>query len=179
MKAIATKIAALFAIALLLGGCASTNPELQTYVNNNNGETTDLLTDNLLSINAAPGTDLWLNTSRIVKRNGTSIYHLEVHFESLAGALEIPPGESLKLEIDGTAYRYSGLGSSDNRKTNRAGLNVESAAYRTTAEDIKRIASANSVIVTVQGDKGEVKRAFGPDNFDKFKKFVNSYLGGL
>jgi hypothetical protein len=141
-----------------------------------NDETTDLITDNLLPLGSAPGAAVWLNASRISRRNGTMLYHLEVHYESATGWLNIDPGSSLTVTVDGQDYHYTGLGSTNMRKKGAEGRFVEDAIYQVTSIDLRRIASAHEVKVRALGAQGAVQRDFAPANIEKFKAFVSRYM---
>ena len=48
----------------------------------------------------------------------------------------------------------------------------KTARYEATSEDIHRLANANKVVVQVRGREGLITREFGPENFEKFRTFV-------
>jgi hypothetical protein len=170
------KICLYCVLAGLLAGCATSNPSLYSYRNDINGELTDMIIDNLLPVDGTPGADVWLNASRITQRNGVVMFFLEVHYASASSWLNIEAGNSLTLNIDGQEFRYNGIGSSYARKKNRQSLFTEDAIYQVTAADLRRIANARSVSVTIIGSQGAVRRDFGPANLEKFKSFVSTYL---
>jgi hypothetical protein len=159
------------AVGLMLVGCAST-PEVTSYVNPVSGRRTDVIAQNLLD---APGNNremLWLNAYRDFADRYHYTYYLEVIYGARedAGYLEISPGRSLTIVADNQEMSFSGLGSLS--KDREKGALFETARFEVSADDIHRIANARKVVVQVRGRQGLVTREFGPDNFDKFRKFV-------
>jgi hypothetical protein len=157
--------------ALLLSGCG-TAPEVTSYVNPVSGRRTDMVAQNLLD---APGNNremLWLNAYRDFSDQYHYKYYLEVIYGARrdAGYLEIMPGRSLTITADDQELNFSGLGSLS--KDEEKGALFETARYEATSDDIHRIANAKKVVVQVRGRHGLLTRVFGPDNFDKFRKFV-------
>lgn len=157
--------------AAFLAGC-STTPEVTSYVNPVSGRRTDMVAQNLLD---APGNDremIWLNAYR----DFSDQYHYKYYFELIYGArkdvgyLEIIPGRSLTINADGQELAFSGLGGLSQKEDK--GAVFETAHYEVSADDVHRIAAAKKVTVQVRGRHGLVSRAFGPENFEKFRKFV-------
>jgi hypothetical protein len=162
---------AMCASALFLSGCG-TAPEVTSYVNPVSGRRTDVVAQNLLD---APGNNremLWLNAYR----DFTDQYHYRYYLEVIYGArqdvgyLEIGPGRTLTITADGREMNFTGLGSLS--KEEDKGAVFENARYEATSDDIHRIASAKKVTVRVTGRRGTVIRDFGPENFEKFRKFA-------
>jgi hypothetical protein len=164
-------------LAAWLGGCARPDKQgLYTHYDNINGDTVDLIADNKLIVPNETGGELWLNASRMNEANGVKLYHLEVHFVSNVGWLQVEAGETLVLTIDGQEKKYEGTGSANFRKSTSKGVFTEDAIYRVGAEDIQRIAAAKSVKVKLFGVKGSVYREFDAANLEKFKSFAGSFL---
>ncbi len=164
-------------MAAWLAGCAKPDKQgLYTHYDNINGDTVDMIADNKLELPNENDGELWLNASQINSAKGGRLYHLEVHFISNVGWLQIEQGETLALVIDGQDKKYEGSGSANFRKQTGKGIFTEDAIYRVTASDLRRIATAKSIRVTVYGVKGSVTREFGPANLDKFKAFATTYL---
>jgi hypothetical protein len=165
------------AMAVWLTGCVPFNEKgLMTYQDKISGDTTQMIADNKLPAPDGSTSEVWLDASRIVRPNGPVLYHLEAHYESRLGLLEIEMGETLLLNIDGKEYRYSGNGSVNFRKTIKDGLMTENAIYRVTQQDIRNIAHAKQVSLKLIGVKGSVARVFSPKNIESFKAFVETYL---
>ncbi len=155
----------------MLAGCGTT-PEVTSYVNPVSGRRTDIVAQNLLD---APGNNremLWLNAYRDYSDTYHYRYYLEVIYGARddAGYLEITPGRTLTVTTDGQEINFSGLGSLS-KDTDKGAL-FETARYETSAEQIHQIANAKKVTVQVRGRRGLISRQFGPENFEKFRKFV-------
>lgn len=164
-------------MAALLGGCAKPDRQgLYTHYDNINGDTVDLIADNKLTVPNESGGELWLNASRMNQVNGIKLYHLEVHFVSNVGWIQIEPGDTLVLTIDGVERKYESTGSANFRKSTNKGVFTEDAIYRVGPEDIRRIAAAKTINVKVFGVKGSVSRDFEASNIEKFKAFVTTYM---
>ena len=170
-----TKFAVILLLAGLFVGCSTTAPSLLTRQDEFTGDNIGLLTDNLITGKTSANAQIWLNASRIVRKTGVILFFLEVHVESTAGALNIEPGETLTLVIDGQELRYDGIGSGHSRKSTN-GKFTEDAIYRTTSGDIRKIANAQSVQVKVMGSKTYLESSFSTDNIQKFKDFVKTYV---
>jgi hypothetical protein len=165
--------------AALLAGCAST-PEVTTYIDPLSNQRTDLLSENELPAPAAgqPREIIWLNASRMpVNRSKYQVY-LEVLYaaNAEAGPLDIYPGRTLTIIAYGQELKFSGLGSMNTRKE-KGGILYESALYEAQPLDIETIANAKKVTVLVQGKNLLIERNFGPENFDRFKKFAEQISG--
>src|SRR5213592_4652858 len=94
------------AITALLAGCTSTpNSDVYTYRSDIGGPGIDLIVDNELDSGDKPTELIWLNASRIRQGPWDAKYYLEVRYEALAqtGYLDIAPGETLTLTLDGCA----------------------------------------------------------------------------
>jgi hypothetical protein len=163
----------------VLAGCATSNPDrdIASVRSNVTGFNADLMLDNRL-----PGSDIdaetvWLDASRIldgIKQN----YYLEVRYQASPrqGLIDIPPGQSLFIEVDGERLIFSGIGSEELRNVDNLGIVVERAIYPAQPEQLRKIASAGNVVVEIRGRSGSVRRTFQKQNFDKFKKFVDNYV---
>jgi len=157
--------------ALFLTGCGTT-PEVTSYVNPVSGRRTDVVAQNLLD---APGNNremIWLNAYRDFSDRFHYKYYLEVIYGARqdAGYLEISPGRSLILTVDNQELNFAGLGSLS-KDTDKGAL-FETARYEASSDDIHRIAAARRVTVQVRGRQGLITREFGPENFEKFRKFA-------
>jgi hypothetical protein len=115
---------------------------------------------------------LWLNAYRDFSDRYHYKYYLEVIYGARqdAGYLDISPGRSLTILADNQELSFSGLGSLS--KDEEKGALFETARYEAAAEDIHRIANAGKVVVQVRGRTGLITREFGPENFEKFRKFA-------
>ncbi len=169
------KLLILLTLVGLLAGCASTNKGLLAYHDDFTGDLIEFTTDNLLTGDAVPGTDVWLNATRITQKNGVIVYYLEIYLSSSRDWIKIEPGNTLFLTMDGKEYRYDGIGSPQSRGTSK-GKFTEHAIYRTTSADIRKLAEAKEVKVKVVGSVDVLQRAFGPANTQIFKDFVAKYI---
>src|SRR5262245_6305651 len=99
---------------IFCAGCATEQPpDLATHVDQFSGLRTDLLSDNLLDTGDQPRELVWLNASRVFESDRKYIFYLEVTYMAReeVGLLDINPGQSLTLVIDGETIPVSGNGS--------------------------------------------------------------------
>lgn len=162
----------LTALLTAAAGCSHTQ-EVSSYTNPITGVRTDILAENLLE---APGVQremLWLNAFRDHEAGGGARHHLQMIVARRANSewLDIGPGRTLTLVVDGKELSFVGLGSLS-REKGKDGILVETARYDATAEIMAQLAGATSVSVRVKGKSELVVREFGPANFQKFKDFV-------
>jgi len=178
-----TKILLALMAAVLFAGCTTPPPaDKEVFTSRNDlGPSIDLIKDNELDSGKDPTELLWLNGSRVREGAWGGKYYLEVRYEGspAVGFLDIGPGETLELTIDGKAKRFSGSGSLNTREITSARTYVENAIYPVTVDDFRAIAKAKTVEVRVTGKSRTLYRAFKPENLRKFKDFVVSYLGGF
>lgn len=169
----------LFAMVGLLAGCYTpTGKDVYTY-RNDVGQGIDLITDNELESNADKSSLVWLNASRVRQGTWGGRYFLEVRYEALqkTGWLDIGPGQTLTLTLDGDTIQLKGPGSINTRRETGSGTVVENAIYETKEDVLRKIAKATQVKVVVQGKSRTIERDFRPENNQKFRKFVLTYIG--
>ena len=163
----------LIAAAGLIAGCATEEPNVTTYTDQISGLKTDLL-ENELEAPGNPREVVWLNASRLPKGFKESRYYLDVQYMALneVGYLEIPPGRTLTLILDGQPMYFEGTGSGAIRKTYKKDFVREMAMYPVTKPQLEKIASAKSVKVRIKGNNGLVEREFSDINRACFGEFV-------
>jgi hypothetical protein len=167
------------ALAALISGCSSMpKSEVYTYRSDIGGPGIDLIVDNELDSGDRPTELIWFNASRVRAGAWKGRYYLEVRYEALPqiGYLEIGPGETLVLTIDGQTMKFGGVGSVNERKYSNSTL-IEHAIYEAKADDLRKIARAKEVKVDVIGSSRTVHREFKAPNFQKFNTFVLTYIG--
>ena len=167
------------AIAALLAGCSSmSKSDVYTYRSDIGGPGMDLIVDNELDSGDKPSELIWLNALRVRAGAWKGRYYLEVRYEALpqTGWVEIGPGETLVLTVDGQPMKFGGIGSVNERKATDSTV-VEHAIYEAKADDIRKIARAKEVKVDIVSRLRTVHREFKPANIDKFKTFVLTYMG--
>ncbi|HYT58893.1 MAG TPA: hypothetical protein VEL06_01905 [Haliangiales bacterium] len=167
------------AVAALLAGCATApKSDVYTYRTDVGGPPVDLIVDNELDSGDKPTELIWLNASRIRQGAWNAKYYLEVRYEALpqTGLLDIAPGETLVLTVDGQTMKFGGVGSLNERKEGRSTL-VEHAIYEAKVDDLRKIAKAKEVKVDIAGSQRTVHREFKPANIEKFRNFVLTYTG--
>jgi hypothetical protein len=152
-------------------GCHST-PEVTSYTNPVSGRRTDMVQQNLLD---APGNNremMWLNAYRHFSDQNHYGYYLEAIYGARqdVGYLDIAPFRSLTLTIDGQEMAFNLFG--EVTKDEDKGALFETARYEVPADVIHRIADAKKITVQLKGKRGLISRHFGPENFEKFRKFV-------
>jgi hypothetical protein len=164
-----------FIAALILAGCASKPPpDVTTFVSNANGLRTDLLSENMLETEDKTPEVLWLNAARAFLYNSTVKSYLELDYLSSQehGFLEIPPGETLSLTIDGNLVKFTGPGSGKLRRKTKNETVTERAVYEVDPAIFTQLATAQKVHVQITGDRGTVDRFFGAENFRRFADFA-------
>lgn len=173
----------MLALVAVLTGCNTPMPDTVTYYDEIGSGRTDMIPENLLESpekqlpGAAPLNDLlWLNAVRIA-RGADREFYFEVCYKARAesGLIEIPPGRSLVVTIDDKEVRFQTLSGSLNNRQKKKGIVTETAIFTADADHFRQIAEAKQVKVKVVGQKAVVERAFGPANFDRFKKFVKKF----
>jgi hypothetical protein len=167
------------AMAALLAGC-HTPPEKEVYTYRNDlGPAIDLIKDNELDSGKDPTELIWLNASRVREGAWGGKFYLEVRYEGAesVGYLDIGPGQTLELTVDGKQKKFSGSGSLNTREITSAKTYVENAIYLATADDFREIAKAKNVEVRITGKSRTIYRAFKPENTEKFRNFVLSFTG--
>jgi hypothetical protein len=168
------------ALVGLLAGCASTPPDVGTHYDQVTGLRTDLLADNELEAPGQAREVVWLNASRVFRDYRSSEYYLEVTYMALAerGYLDIPPGQSLTLILDGQPMQFDGTGSMNTRKPFKKSNHEfvqETAMYPVTKSQLQKIAGSKSIKVQIKGQNGLIEREFKEANHQRFRRFVYSY----
>ncbi len=164
------------AVAALLAGCATHTPDVSTYYDQTTGLRTDLMENEL----EAPGQlreIVWLNASRVFHDRKNTELFLEATYMAMKdrGFLEIPPGKTLTLLVDGKPLILDGTGSANMRKPYKKDLVRETALYPVTKTQLQQIAGAKNVKVQIKGNNGLIEREFKPENFERMRKFVSYY----
>jgi len=152
-------------VAMLLAGCATApKPDVYTYRNDIGGPGIDLIVDNELD---SGDKGAW-----------GAKYYLEVRYEALPqmGYLDIAPGETLMLTVNGQTMKFGGVGSLNARKE-AGGTMVEHAIYEVSVDDLRKIAKAKEIKVDIAGSSRTVHREFKRENIEKFRTFVLTYMG--
>ncbi len=167
---------------LLWAGCAG-KPASDTYTYRGSltGDDMDMTLDNLLESGEDRSYLIYVNAVR--KRGGAwdSTYYIDVGYAgaSDAGYMDIGPGETLILTVDGQPMRFRSVGSAGSRSITSKGHYAENAVYPIKPEDLKKIARAKEVKVQVVGQAHSHYRNFKPENIEKFRKFVLMHMGGF
>lgn len=169
-------------LGLLLAGCASA-PETETYTHRAAfaGPDLDITLDNLLESAEDRSYLVWLNAVRVRDGAWQSRHYLEVRYEgaSDAGFIDIAPGESLIVTVDGEILRFRGLGSDATRHRTDRGTFVENALYETQPDMIRKIARGHEIRVQVNGQARRLYREFSEENSQRFRAFVLNHMGGF
>jgi hypothetical protein len=171
------KIYCLALAAGLLAGCASQPPQVATYIDPYTHARTDLMAENMLESPEPIREVVWLNASRMFRNNREFQCYLEVDYMARAetGFLEIYPGETLVILADGQELKFTGSGSLNNRKEHKDEVN-ERAIYAATGAQLRTIASAEKVKVSILGRNGMVQRTFNQENSERFRQFVQRFV---
>jgi hypothetical protein len=175
------RVLTILAAVFLLAGCGTTTPTGSTYTvrDSMTGPDMDVTLDNLIESAEDRSYQVQLNPIRVREGAWDARYYLEARYAgaSDAGYMEIEPGDSLILTVDGETLRFRGAGSGDNRKMTGEGHHVENALYRCKADDLRKIAKAKDVKVQLNGNKRRLYREFKEENFQKFRSFVLMHMG--
>lgn len=166
----------LFATTLLVG-CVTKRPQVASYVDPFTRARTDIMAENVLEGPEPVREVVWLNASRIYRSARDHRYYLEVDYLARAetGYLEIPPGETLVILADGEELKFTGSGSLNARKQHDNEVS-ERAIYLATGHQLRTIANAEHVRISILGRNGMVQRTFTPANTDRFRQFVRHYV---
>ncbi|MHC1766059.1 MAG: hypothetical protein AB9869_17455 [Verrucomicrobiia bacterium] len=166
-------------VAILLAGCATQRPSVTTYIDPVTRARTDLMSENMLETPEPIREIVWLNASRMFRTARNYQYYLEVDYMARreTGFLEIPPGETLVIVADGQELKFTGSGSLNNRKELKEEV-TERAIYPASGEQLRTIAIAEKVEVSIRGRSGMVQRTFTPENTQRFRQFVGKYVTG-
>ena len=162
---------------LVMAGCTTTPaPDVTSHYDTVSGLRTDLMADNLLQVEGAPRELVWLNASRVFRNVRDADYYLEVMYMATpeVGYLEIAPGQSLIVTVDGQEMALQGTGSAGLRDKQQDML-VEKALYQASRIQMQRIAVAEEVKVRLVGRNGLIDREFKEENHEKFRRFVTRY----
>jgi hypothetical protein len=171
------KLSLLFlAVAGLFAGCATKAPDVMTYHDPYSRTRTDFITENMLETAGPPREIVWLNASR-VSNSKDYRHYLEVEYLALpeTGLLDIQPGESLVVLADGQELKFHSSGSLNARREQKGEVR-ERAIYAATGQQLRAIANAKTVKVSITGKNGIVQREFTPANFEKFRNSVTNYV---
>lgn len=172
-----TKILTILLAAAFLWSCS---PELITVTKNDDSSTTyKLQSGYMVARSGALGLQPCgtLNPEKIVK-DGNITYNLVVEFWT-NNWLEIQPGKSLGVNVDGKTIMFeSEEGSGKNRGyiSNKWGKYSEKAYYPCTADDLKKIAAGEKIMIKLKGLKWEQFAEFDPEGFANFKEFVKTQV---
>jgi hypothetical protein len=164
----------------LVAGCSTPRTKTDVYTYRSDvGKGIDLIMDNELESSSDRQSLVWLNASRVREGDWGGRYYLEVRYEALQydGWLDIGPGETLTLAIDGETLNLRGPGSVNTRRVTGSGTFVENAIYQTTEDVLRKLAKAKQVHVTIRGKARTIERDFRPENTRKFRNFVLTYIG--
>lgn len=162
---------------ILLAGCATQRPPVTTYIDPFTRARTDLMSENMLESPEPVREIVWLNASRMFKNARDYQYYLEVDYMARAetGFLEIPPGETLVILADGEELKFNGSGSLNSRKERDEEV-TERAIYVASGHQLRAIANAETVKVSISGRNGMVQRTFTPANTERFRQFVSQFV---
>jgi hypothetical protein len=163
---------------LLLAGCATKPPEVATYYDPYTHARTDLTGENVLESPTNPPREVvWLNASRVFMNPKDFRYYLEVDYMARkeTGFLDIQPGESLVVLADGQELKFNSSGSLNSRREQKGEVS-ERAIYPASGQQLRAIAGAQSVKVSILGRNGMVQRDFNAGNFEKFRQFVQHFV---
>jgi hypothetical protein len=123
--------------------------------------------------------DVDLNAQKAIPASAANpSYSLVVEYRA-PDWLFIKDGQSLSMIIDGEPLHFRGDGSMQNREVGRVGYRggvTERAFYQVTPEQLRRIASATTIRVRVDGDSRYVERTMSPEIIANFHKFVTMHV---
>lgn len=134
------------------------------------GTVTRRMHGNMLSSTRSERDWMALDAEAVRGRDSTA-WSLLVDYRAVDELLEIRPGPSLLLLVDGERIDLAGGGSARERGDGAWGLR-ERARYPAPGALMERIARAKDVRVRVLGRTYYAERAFGPRNLARFRAFV-------
>lgn len=134
------------------------------------GTVTRRMHGNMLSSTRSERDWMALDAEAVAGRDSTR-WWLVVDYRAADELLDIRPGASLLLLVDGQRVALSGAGSARARGEGAFGLR-ESARFAAPASLMEAVARAKDVRVRVIGRSYYAERAFGPANLARFRAFV-------
>lgn len=108
-------------------------------------------------------------------KSGSQRFFLRVVYVNEKQWLNIGPGGTLRITIDGDPAVLEGGGSEGERYTGEGDKLYEVALYPVSAALVRRIAGGRGVAVSVRGDF-ELEKTFGSVNNLYFQQFVRHYI---
>jgi hypothetical protein len=161
---------AFLAAVLLLAACAPrygvsvfSDPFERTAVRRMHG--------NVLGGAPAGGDWVALDAEEMRVPADTPRYDLRVDYRTQGEWLDVRPGESLVVLIDGDPVRLAGEGSQRSRAESRVGRR-EVARYAVSAALLRRIAGARDVRVRLIGRRYHVDRVLTRANLSRLRRFL-------
>jgi hypothetical protein len=151
------------------------NARYKVHCDNDSGTTVCVMTGNALPPFSPRYPLLTLGAVSEVDKRGAARYFLRTIFVSTDRWLNIGPGSSLRITVDGAPIRISGAGSQVTRYAGEDKKLYEVALFDTAAATLRAIAKAEVVTVSLQGDFLLEKR-FSNVNTLYFRQFVQHYL---
>jgi hypothetical protein len=138
-----------------------------------------MIPDNLIEDPSDRSHLVWLGAVRERVGPWEAKYYLDLRYEGAAdaGYMDIQPGTTLVLVVDGQTMRFVGPGSETTREKTSQGTFHETAIYNATATDIRKIAKAKSVKLEITGARFKLERQLTPENINRFRDFVLTLMG--
>jgi hypothetical protein len=158
------------AAALLLAGCAP-RYHVSRAADPFAGVTTRRMHGNVLGGGDAGGDWVALNVEETRPAADTPRYALLVDYRTRGEWLQVRPGESLLLLVDGERVALTGAGSARARKETRA-ARMEAARYPASAALVTRMARAQEVRVRLVGRRYHVDRTLTRANRARIARFL-------
>lgn len=147
----------------------------KVHCDSESGKTLCVMTGNALRPFSPRYPLLTLGIISEIDTHGSPRYFLRTVFVNNSQWLNIDRGSSLRITSGGESVVLSGAGSRGSRYAGEDQRIYEVALFDASAAIIKRIASANAVTVSLQGDF-LLEKSFSNVNTLYFRQFVQHYI---
>lgn len=138
-----------------------------------NGMAGSMMRRNYLKVEGGAVASVTLNAV-VTSAADTTAHMLGVNYLG-SGWIFLGDGESLILLLDGERVALEQLGS-PRREVESGRIVQEIAVYPASPDLLRRIATADTVRVRLQGDRGRVDARFTPENTARFQSFVAEHV---
>ena len=164
------------ALACLLATLAACAPPFQilTLQPGFDGTRIYRTTGNILAGGAQIHPQVELNLERVDFPRNDPAYYAVVEYTGSTW-LHIGDGATLALQLDGETSTLGGPGSEEERRVLHGTSVNERARYPLTADEVARIAGAQTGEVTVLGRAGSVRRPLTQQNLRNLHRFLEQY----
>ena len=158
-----------------LVGCAP-RYGVRTYRDDFAGVAVHRMRGNVLDDVDRGGEWIELNAEISRGRDSTADLSLELLYRDASRWLHVPYGESLQILADQELMVLNGTGSLRTRRRSVLRGVEERVTYRLTPEQLRRLASADTVRVRLLGRREYVERRFSEIGLSRLREFIGTHV---